>query len=240
MEGTVLSIIQQTCTELGLPEPNEAVASNDTTIKQLVALLNKAGYELCRVHEWQFLDRIGIITTVAGQDEYDLPSDWSRSINQTLWSSTLELTPVTGPLSPQLWQSLKNGSLGSGIFQSYRIRGNKLVVDPVPGNDGETYNFEYISNAWIKDGNQEDTYISRIMSDTDVPLFDEYLLVSYLKVKLWTAKGLDTTEYKKDFGRLFDAIVGTDKDAPMLSLTNRYGYKYLSGYNVPEGNWRVQ
>lgn len=239
MEGTVLSIIQQTCTELGLPKPNEAVASNDATVMQLVALLNTAGYELSRSHEWQFLDRIGVVTTVAGQDEYDLPNDWSRSINQTLWSSTLELTPVTGPLSPQLWQALKNGSLGSGIFQSYRIRGNKLIVDPVPGNDGEVYNFEYISDGWIQKFDDPDAYLSEITNDQDMPLFDKYLLVKYLKLKLWQAKGLNTNAYQVDFARMYDALTSTDKDAPVLSLHQRYGYRYLSDYNVPEGNWRV-
>ncbi len=239
MEGTVLSIIQKVCTELGLPSPNDAVSSVDTTVNQLVALLNSAGYELSRAHEWQFLDRVGVITTVTGQDEYDFPEDWSKSINQTLWSSTLELTPVTGPLSPQLWQALKNGSLGSGIHQSYRIRGRKLVVDPVPGDDGEIYNFEYISNGWIQDYNNPDKYKSEATNDQDVPLFDEYLLVKFIKLKMWQAKGLDTTAYQTDFSRLFDAITSGDKDAPILSLNRGVSYRYLSEYNVPEGSWRV-
>lgn len=239
MRETVLKIIQQVCGELGLPVPNEAVSSLDTSIIQLVTMLNSAGYELCRAKEWQFLNNVGVVVSVTGQDSYDLPEDFAKQINQTLWSSSLELTPVDGPISPQIWQTIKNGSLGSGPEQSFRIRGNQMIIDPVPGNDGEIYNFEYISDGWVEDASDPTVFKNQITKDQDVPLFDFYLLVKYLKVKMWTAKGLDTTEYQKEFARLFDSISGTDKGAPVLNLSYSRGSMLLSNGNVPEGNWRT-
>lgn len=239
MRGTVLKIIQQTCGELGLPVPVEAVSSKDTSVIQLVTMLDAAGYELCRTKEWQFLDKVGTITSVAGQDAYDLPDDFTKQINQTLWSSSLELTPVDGPISPQIWQTIKNGSLGSGSEQSYRIQGDKMLIDPIPDNDGEIYNFEYISDGWVQDASNNTVFKNRIISDQDKPLFDFWLLVKFLKVKMWTAKGLNTTEYQKELARLFDSIAGTDKGAPVLNLSHSRGSMLLSNGNVPEGNWRT-
>ena len=48
MEGewNVLKVIQQTMAELGLPSPREVVASQDELVRQFLALLNRAGYEL--------------------------------------------------------------------------------------------------------------------------------------------------------------------------------------------------
>jgi hypothetical protein len=239
MRGTVLEIIQQTCAELGLPVPNEAVSSKDSNNVQLVALLNAAGYELAQTFQWQFLDRLGIITTVADQDAYDLPSDFEKIINQTLWSSSLELTPVRGPMSPQVWQSIKNGSLGSPVYQSFRIQGSQLIVDPVPGDDGEIYNFEYISNGWVQAFDDPDVYRATIINDGDIPLFDKYLLIKYLKVKMWQAKGLNTTAYDTDLARIYDAITSGDKGAPVLNLSHQHYGRYITGDNVPDGNWRV-
>lgn len=239
MRGTVLKIVQQTCAELGLPVPNEVASSKEQTSIQLMALLNSAGYELMQSFQWQFLDRVGTITTVAGQDSYDLPENFSKLINQTLWSSTLELTPVRGPMSPQEWQAIKNGSLGSPVHQSFRIQGNQMILDPVPGDDGEILNFEYVSSGWVEKYNILNEYRSFIINDQDIPLFDMFLLVKYLKVKMWQAKGLDTTSYDVDLARMYDSVTSGDKGAPVLSLGNNRNGNYISNGNVPEGNWGV-
>ena len=114
-----------------------------------------------------------------------------------------------------------------------------MIIDPVPGDDFNTYNFEYISDAWIQDYQDPDAYKSSITNDLDVPLFDFHLLVKFLKVKMWQAKGLDTTAYEKDLARVYDAVTSTDKGAAILSVSSSSAAKLLSPGNVPEGNWRT-
>ena len=41
-------------------------------------------------------------------------------------------------------------------------------------------------------------------------------MVKFLKLKMWQAKGLDTSNYVADFTRVFDAQTGQDHGAPVL------------------------
>lgn len=63
----LLQIVQQVCNELGINAPSAVVSSQDPQIKQLYALLNRHGHDLCRRFEWQDLDKEYLLTTVAYQ-----------------------------------------------------------------------------------------------------------------------------------------------------------------------------
>lgn len=65
MSLTVLELIQQTTQELGIQSPNQVVGSTDAQILQLLALLNRLGWDLCRQYEWQRLNKEHILTTVS-------------------------------------------------------------------------------------------------------------------------------------------------------------------------------
>jgi hypothetical protein len=56
--------------------------------KQLRGLLDSAGQELVELYEWVGLRRAWEITTVADQNEYDLPDDFAYMVNQTGWDRT--------------------------------------------------------------------------------------------------------------------------------------------------------
>jgi len=62
---TLLELIQQVCDELMISSPSVVVSSTDPQIRQLYALLNRLGTDICRQYDWQRLDREYILTTVA-------------------------------------------------------------------------------------------------------------------------------------------------------------------------------
>jgi hypothetical protein len=230
-QGTPLQIIGQAAAELGLPVPPAAVTSREATAVQLLALLNRAGYELTLAHEWQSLNRLATITTVAGQSAYDLPSDLARIINQTIWSSG-SLQPVTGPLSSQRWEAQTKGVTNAGPYLGFRISGNQLVLNPAPAASDLTITFEYISNGWVQSYLDPSVYGPIVTNDQDTIIFDLFLMVAFLKLKMWEAKGLDTTALEKDFSRLFGMLTSADKSAPKLSISpDRRG---LATPTVPE------
>ena len=70
-------------------------------------------------------------------------------------------------------------------------------------------------------------------------LFDFWLMVKFLKLKIWQAKGLDTTSLTQDFTRAFDAYTGHDHGAPILAVSRRYVAPWLTVGNLPDGNWNV-
>lgn len=238
MRGSAIQIATQAAAELGLPIPTELAISLDQTSTQMFALLNSAINELALYYEWNFLVKTATITTVAGQAAYPYPDDLGRVINDTLWSKS-EARPTTGPVSPSNWQHLTNGIVTIGPFSMYRINGNQIEFLPVPSESGLVFSYQYVSNAAVQSYLDPNAYTSFVTNDGDLPLFDYWLLVKLLKLKLWQAKGLDTTSLVNDFARLMDAFTGQDQGAPQLSLTSRRQHPFLTTYNLPDGNWRT-
>jgi hypothetical protein len=70
---------------------------------------------------WEVLQRLHTFVSVQGTSEYDLPDDYDRLTLDTVWDRA-QLTPMQGPLSPVLWQTIKSGLIGNGIyFSRYRV-----------------------------------------------------------------------------------------------------------------------
>jgi hypothetical protein len=238
MQGSVIDIARQTAMELGLPAPTELVTSKEQTSIQLLGLMNAAGNELLTMFEWQFLNKTYILKTVAGLGKYPIPADVSRMINQTQWDYG-NRRPMYGPVSSQGWQVLTNALISVGPFARYRVVDNSMEILPVPGQNDHVFDFQYISNGWIKTFLDPNMYVSFITNDLDTPLFDFWLMVKFLKLKMWQAKGLDTTTYAADFVRVLGALTGMDHGAPVLGLANSFKTPWLTMYNVPDGNWNT-
>lgn len=242
MDATVLGIVQQAMLEIGLPKPNEAVTSSDLTVQQFVALFNSAGNEMVVGNNWNKLVKEYTITTVADQDSYLLPTDYSSYIDQTIWDRTNHW-PVIGVKSSQEWEQLKGGLLSSGPRTRFRINNGKFNIFPTPGVSGGTVGaviaMEYVGTGWLQDSQKTNTYYSLAKSDSDISLFDEWLIVKFLKLKYLEAKGLDTSAAAKDFNNVWQARQGQDKGGDILSLSPRRGGMLLGFGNIPDGSWNV-
>ena len=238
MEGNALQIARQAAMELGLPAPTELVTSSEATSIQLLGLMQAAGNELVMAFDWEFLTKTHIITSVAGQGAYPAPADFGRMLNQTLWDYG-NRRPAYGPVSPQGWQVLTNALISVGPFARYRIARGLTEFLPVPQADGHIFDFQYISDGWVKSAQQPAGYQAFILNDLDIVTFDFWLMVKFLKLKMWQAKGLDTSNYVADFTRIFDACTGQDHGAPVLGLANTFKTPWLTMSNIPDGNWNT-
>jgi hypothetical protein len=121
----------------------------------------------------------------------------------------------------------------------YRIVGNQIEFLPVPGESGLTFTYQYMSNCAVQSYLDPNACTAFITNDQDSPLFDYWLLVRLLKLKMWQAKGLDTTSLVNDFARLMDAFTGQDHGAPVLALSSRRRSPFLTTNNIPDGSWRT-
>jgi len=238
MFGTTLQVAKQAAIELGLPVPTELVTSLEVTNIQLLGLLNSAGNELVQYYDWEYLLKTHSFTSIAGTGKYARPSDYARMVNQTLWDSSMR-RPSFGPLSPQSWQVITNAVVNAGPFSRYRIAGGNIEILPVPDSNGVGFNFQYISNGWVNSYLDPDITTSLIVNDQDVLLFDFWLLVKFLKLKMWQAKGLDTTSLTNDFSRAFDACTGQDHGAPVLNMSRTRNTPFLTMGNVQDGNYAI-
>lgn len=245
-QQSVLWVIQQAMIEMGLNKPVEAVTSKDVTVQQMVALLNRAGSDMVIGFPWQQLTKEYVFHTVVGTTVYPLPSDWSYFLDQTEWDRTNHW-PLLGPKTAQEWQWLKGGLLSSGPRIRYRVVNNKFEIFPKdPNNSGSNTGtgtselaMEYVSANWLTDSVLANTTYSMITNDTDIVMFDPWVISAYLKLKYWEAKGLDTTAYAKDFVNVWEARIGKNKGGPVLTLAPRARSMLIGVNNIPDGSWDV-
>jgi hypothetical protein len=235
MAATAIDIINNACHELGLPTASLNSATGDTLGNQSLALLNALGEELTRVHDWQFLEKVMDFAGDGIVDQFSLPTDFGRQVNQTQWA-TKSKRPLQGPDSAQIWSWSQYGIVSVGIFFRYRILGNKYSLFPVPGA-GEEFALYYISKNWVIDQDPPNDLKDRITKTGDIPLFDSRLLTSGLKVKLWAQKGFDTTVLQSEFNFMLDAEKGQNQGARVIDLCGGDSQIYLGWRNIPESGF---
>jgi len=230
--ATAIEIINAACHELGLPTVSLSGATGDTLGSQSLSLLNALGQELVRVHDWQFLEKTMGFVGDGIADQFDMPADFGRQVNQTQWAVN-NRRPMMGPDSAQVWSWTQYGIVSVGVYFRYRILGNKYTVFPVPGV-GEEFAMYYISKNWVIDQDPPNDPKSSITKTGDIPLFDERLLICGLKVKLWGQKGFDTTILQDEFNFMLAAVKAQNQGARVIDLTGICRNLYISWTNIPE------
>jgi hypothetical protein len=241
---SALWVIQQAMVEMGLPKPIQAVTSSDTTVQQMLALLNRAGTEMVLGYPWEQLTKEYVFNSSGATVAPDgltliqpLPPDWSYFLDQTQWDRTNHW-PLLGPKTAQEWQWLKGGLLSSGPRIRYRVVGGNLELFP---GSSVTSNIamEYVADTWLASADTANTFYPEVQSDTNLVLLDPWIVTAYLKLKYWEAKGLDTTAYSKDFVGLWEARIGKSMGAPVLTLAPRARTMLIGINNIPDGSWNV-
>ena len=230
--ATADRIINAACQELGLPPVSLNASANDAIGYQSLGLLNALGDELCRVQDWQFLEKAMTFTGDGVSTSFPLPADYGRQVNQTQWS-TSQQRPMMGPDSPQVWSWSQYGIVSVGVFFRYRILDNEYAVFPTPG-DGEGFALYYISKNWVQDGLNPLVYKDQVTGPNDIPVFDRRVMIAGLKVKLWAQKGFDTTVLQREFDNMLLAEKGQNQGARVISLAGNDGHLLINWQNISD------
>lgn len=239
-ERTLLAIVQAACDELGIQRPTSVVSSNDEQVQQLLALANREGKELSARENWSGgwpqLRKLHTITTVADQANYAFPDDLQYFINTTGWDRT-QKWPLRGPVSPQEWQVLKSGTIGStGPRTRFRIMAGEIYFDPAPEDSGDTIVLEYYSDTWCESSSGEAQRVWA--SDTDVPLLPDDCFILGLIWRYRRAKGLDYQEEFNSYEALVSREIGRAAMAPVVDLTEPLsGVRFIDESNIPDSGF---
>ncbi|TAH36533.1 MAG: hypothetical protein EYC62_02500 [Alphaproteobacteria bacterium] len=235
----LLSIAQNVAYEVGFEPPAFLYGNTDATARQILALCNREGKILARRHNWTMLQKEYDITTVGGQENYDLPDDFDRLIDNTLWDRSAYQS-MRGPLSPQQWQQKKSGLIGSvGIKRNFRIkRGadiiNQIYIDPVPPINGDALILEYVSQNWVR--NLAGTQTSNVwQDDSDESILPENLVIMGVVWRFLLAKGLDYAMALQEYEREVSQAIARDGGMPKLNLQSNCMQDIA--LNLPEANF---
>lgn len=226
---TLLEILRESFSRLGLAAPTAAAQTSDVQGLQAVALLNEELASLrADPHPWAALNAEFTITGVSGQSLYSFPADWDHQVNSTQWNRSQRFS-VIGPVSGIQWQRSKAAIGVRWPRMHTRLRATGIEFLSEPGA-GSIYACEYQKNTPVLNGS---TAKERFTDDTDTCVFDDELMVRALKWRWLRAKGLNYQhEYDEHMLKL-DELRGRDMGAASLTLTPSEGWSLLDEGNYP-------
>lgn len=242
MSTTLLQVVQDVSDELGLTHPTSALSNPDLTVTQLIALVRAAGATLIKRRLWRFLVLLSTFTTTT-EEYYALPSDFHRTVDNTMWDGTNHW-PLDGPLLSQEWQYLNRGIVSTGPRMQFRLSQNRIQVRPTPVTAGYAISFFYHSRYWIyTDGAtsiDSVTLLADFADDSNKVVWERRLIVDAVKLRFLQAKGFDTTAVAQDFQNSLDDAISADTGAMKLNLARgMLHYPLVGVQNIPDGSWAV-
>lgn len=234
--GTVLEVIADAATELGLVGSLSAVVtSEDPNILQLLAYLKRKGRELAQARDWAHLLKEHSFVTDSAENEYDLPADFLRMVDQSYWNRSQQKPGI--PLGAEAWQYAKAALSTPSWTVLFRARNtSSLELWPQPPTDGETIAFEYLSRYWVQANGQTAPNKDAPTADNDTVCFDSSMIVTCLKLEWRGEHGYDVTKALDDFNTQYGlAESNSEIAAPKLSLVGPSDPPWAA--NIPDGSW---
>lgn len=209
---TLFTIVKEVMDANGWPAPTTAVAtSQDQNMRQCFALLNGVLEGTCYKKNWPQLVREYQFNTVSGDDGYVLPADFHHLCAPSAYNAN-QYYAMKGSLPPAMWYRSLYAGYGDQWFDSFRLNmdANEFKISPTPSSP-EKVVFAYITKNLVKgdDGTPKHFFVT----DSDVPLIDEYVLQMGLSWRWRQKKGLDFTaelaEYNSAVRERFAQFLGT-------------------------------
>lgn len=234
-QKTLLAIAQQLAPELNLPTPTGVLASTDQSTLKVLAFVRAVCEDLLNEADWEFLQTQYQFTTTTGVGQYALPTDVTRTTSLTFYDMTNRWV-LRGPRSAADWGWLQTRQLVLSPFNQFRIFGGYINILPVPTSTTPTFQFEYISSKFVRDGSNS-TLKTDFTQDSDVCLFDHRLVIYGVKLKWYSALGQDTGDVLSDYRRALEFAKGYDTPASKISLIGAATFPMISTANVPDGSW---
>jgi hypothetical protein len=213
---SLLSICQDVCKDAGFAVPSQIIGNTDETALQLLALINKSGKLLAR-KPWQVLSDEHTFSTVIGTPDYARPANFGFYENDTAWDRN-NYWKMRGSLSPQEWQRYKSGIQSTMPRQRFRIKKNRIYIDPTP-TAAVALVLEYFINTWVTDGSSN--YFTSFSADTQTSLIDETILQLDLFWRFLHRKGLAYAEAKKEAEDQIDLAMAHDVPLQPISLASK-------------------
>lgn len=234
---SLLSVIQHVCGRTNIPVPSSVMGTTtDPQILQLLRLLEEEGNDLASRYPWQGLTFEFTHTTLNQEDQgaiSAIATNGFRAIKNGTFFDRTDTLPVMGPLSDQEWQDRK-ARANSGPRYWYRIRGGRLIVNPVPAAN-HTWAAEYTSKNWIL-GEDGTTYKQYFTLDSDDILLPEELCLAGLRWRWKKEKGFEYAEDMRTYELQVKDAMSRDGSKRVLSMD---GARRDSrpGIIVPEYSW---
>ena len=205
---SILEICQDVADVACVQAPKTLFDRSSQNARIFLSVAKDALNGLLRMGDWQELTKDGCLVTIKCKKDYLIKTfcpDFFQLLNNTVYIKNAE-EKVIGAIRPEQWQREKFfGDAGSGI--KFKIQNSMFRFLQEPP-EGLKIVFQYRSaNIVFENGMFSEK--TEITKDSDIPVFDEYLVKLAIRWRLQARNGLDYSEefleYQQECRKRFGA-----------------------------------
>ena len=232
---SLLTMIEDLSAELGISVPTQVIGASDDQTKQLLALANAEGRDLCSRYSWQALivEKTFLTTAIELQGSIAAivsAGDFKHIINDTLWNRS-DNRFLSGSTDLQRWQRVQ--SIGvTGPDEQYHMRAGNLYIIPAPAASS-TIAFFYKSTFWCQSSGGAGQ--AAWADDSDTGVLDEFIMGMGIRWRFLRAKGLDYAQEFDTYERHVQVAKAQDTGKKRINLGGPVDFG--PGINVQNGNY---
>lgn len=217
----ILTIAKEAANQCAVQAPTTLVNPTTQNDQLFASVVNSTLDSLMRHANWQALEREGVLYTNEGQKNYPLDSiapDIYAIISGSLWEKG-SMRSVIGGMTQESWRQHKQYHIPV-VDIYFKIQNNMIMFLRNP--DCMEIHFSYRSNAVVMDVKTAEPKTS-ISKDTDIPIFDEYLVKLGIIWRWLKRSGLDFTEEYNEYIHELNKSYALAKSAGEINLAHVEG-----------------
>lgn len=225
----ILEIAQEAADICAVARPKDLFNSNAQNDQLFASVVKSTLSSLMRHAEWQALTRSGVLYTVDGVRDYlidNIAPDFQSFLGGTFYIKD-DMRNVVGSISPQRWAKEKQYHCPE-IDVIFKIENNMIRFLKNPGV--LEIRFNYKSNAVCIDARTQEPK-PQITANTDIPIFDAYVVKLGIIWRWNKRSGLDYAEEYEEYRRELDKSYAEHKAQGEINLAYNYG----SIFDEPNG-----
>lgn len=219
---TILEICREVADLAAVKRPNDLFNTSGQNESIFLSVAKSALDSLLRYGDWEELTKEGSLRTVGGKSSYvirDFVPDFYCLLNNTIFIKDLH-ERVVGAITPTQWMKEKYFYSPSNNIKFKIQNGRFIFLTPPP--DGLKIVFQYRSDNIVWDFNTfEEKNV--LTANTDVPVFDEYVVKLGILWRWLKRSGLDYSEEFNEYERELRKRYGSELATEDICLA--YGSK---------------
>lgn len=232
----LLSIAQEAAAIVGTERPETLFNKNNTQSLLFLSLLRDTLESIRRYGDWAQTIREGSFYILSGKYRYeitDICEDFFSLVPDTVYIKDSE-EKVIGSLSPEAFikASLSSGKRGgNALNESFYLKGGAFCFASLPPV-GSKVVFQYQTKNILREAEKKEGsiyYKADMTKDTDIPLFDAYLVKLGLIWRWYKRNGMP---YEEEYQEYLTELKKSYADGRMIENISLLGGGFLKDFSL--------